>query len=420
MKRICVLGLGYIGLPTGAMFATHGFTVIGVDVKQDVVNIINNGGAHIEEPGLRTLVQAAVRSGNLQAVPRPCKADAFIIAVPTSLMEKKADLTAVKSAAESIVPVLKREDLVILESTVPPTTTEELVAPILRKSGLTPGKDFYLAHCPERVLPGNILKEIIENARVIGGITPESAQKAKELYSSFVNGQIYLTDAATAELVKVMENTYRDVNIALANELSRICRKLGLDVWEVIELANKHPRVNLLWPGPGVGGHCLSVDPWFAAEKAPQTAKLIRLSREINDGQPQFVVSMIEEVTKGIPNPKVTVLGVTYKGNVDDTRESPAIAIIRSLEAKGYEVGVVDPHVKHFDYPIIGAEEAFANSDCAVLVADHDEFRSLSPKEVGRLMRTKRILDTRRCLDLERWQAAGFEARLLGSGKYWQ
>jgi UDP-N-acetyl-D-mannosaminuronic acid dehydrogenase len=411
-----VLGLGYIGLPTAAVLATHGYSVVGVDVKHSVVDTVNNGDIHIEEPGLQTLVQAAYKSGNLRAQSSPEAVDVFIIAVPTPLRDKKADLSAVESAAESIVPMLKKDNLVILESTVPPTTTEELVAPILEHSGLRVGKDFYLAHCPERVLPGNILREIIENDRIIGGMTPESAQKARELYSSFVSGRIFLTDATTAELVKVMENTYRDVNIALANELANVCEELKVDVWEVIELANKHPRVNLLRPGPGVGGHCLSVDPWFVVQKVPQTAKLIRLSREINDSQPQFVVSMIEEMIEGIPNPKVTVLGVAYKGNVDDTRESPAIAIIHSLEAVGCQVGIVDPHVKNFEYPTVGTEEAFTNSDCAILVTDHDEFRALPPEELGPLMRTKQILDTRHCLNLERWKAAGFKVRLLGEG----
>jgi UDP-N-acetyl-D-mannosaminuronic acid dehydrogenase len=416
MNKICVLGLGYIGLPTAAVLATHGYSVVGVDVKHSIVDTVNNGDIHIEEPGLQTLVQAAYKSGNLRAQSSPEAVDVFIIAVPTPLRGKKADLTAVESAAESIVPMLKKDNLVILESTVPPTTTEELVIPILEHSGLKAGKDFYLAHCPERVLPGNILREIIENDRIIGGINPESAERARELYSGFVSGRIFLTDATTAELAKIMENTYRDVNIALANELANVCEGLKVDVWEAIELANKHPRVNLLRPGPGVGGHCLAVDPWFVVQKAPEAAKLIRLSREINDSQPQFVVSMIEEMIKGIPNPKVTVLGVAYKGNVDDTRESPAIAIIRSLEAVRCQVRIVDPHVKNFEYPTVGTEEAFTNSDCTVLVTDHDEFKTLSPEELGPLMRTKQILDTRRCLNLEKWRAAGFNVRLLGVG----
>jgi len=419
MNKVCVLGLGYIGLPTAAVLATHGFSVVGVDANAVVVDTVNNGGIHIKEPGLNTIVQAAINSGNLVVRTKLERANAFIIAVPTPLesRRRRAYLNYVKSATESIVPYLERNNLVILESTVPPKTTEELLVPILEQSRLKAGEDFYLAHCPERVLPGNILKEIIENDRIIGGINPESAAKAKALYSRFVSGAIYLTDATTAELVKVIENTYRDLNIALANELSRICTKLGINVWEVIELANKHPRVNLLRPGPGVGGHCLAVDPWFVVEKAPQEAKLIRLSREINDSQPQFVVDMIDEMVKGITNPKVTVLGVTYKANVDDTRESPATTIISKLKERGYGLGIYDPHVKNFEYELSGLKEAFKDSDCAVLVTDHNEFKSLSPERLGQFMRTKQVIDTRHILDLKKWQEAGFHVKLLGKGE---
>jgi len=417
MKKVCVLGLGYIGLPTAAVLATHRFKVIGVDVNSHIVDVINNGEIHVEEPGLSTLVQAAIRSGNLRVRTELEKADVFIIAVPTPLEGKKADLSYVESAARSIVPWLGKGNLVILESTVPPKTTEEFLVPILEGNGLAAGKDFYLAHCPERVLPGNMLKEIIENDRIIGGIDHESAEKAKELYSSFVGGKIHLTDATTAELAKVMENTYRDVNIALANELSRICMKLGVNAWEVIELANKHPRVSLLQPGPGVGGHCLAVDPWFVVEQAPQEAQLTRLSREINDSQSRFVVDMTDEKVKGITSPKVTVLGVAYKANVDDSRESPAITIIDGLKERGYDVGIYDPRVKSFKHELSRLEEAFQGSDCAVLVTDHDEFRNLSEKDLGSLMRTKQIIDTRHILDLEEWQKAGFRVRLLGRGE---
>lgn len=440
MKRICVLGLGYIGLPTAAILATHGFAVTGVDVNSHIIDVINNGGIHIEEPGLSALVEAAIKSENLLVSTKPERADAFIIAVPTPLRAeeqrdgraeeqrstgelssapryKRADLRYVESAAESIAPVLGKGNLVILESTVPPKTTEELLTPILEESGLRAGEDFYVAHCPERVLPGNMLREIIENDRIIGGINSVSAEKAKELYSSFVAGKIHLTNATTAELAKVMENTYRDVNIALANELSRICMKLGVNVWEVIKLANKHPRVSLLQPGPGVGGHCLSVDPWFVVEQAPQEAQLTHLSREINDSQSRFVVDMIDEMVKGIASPKVTVLGVAYKANVDDSRESPAITIIDGLKERGYDVGIYDPHVKSFKHELSRLEETFQGSDCAVLVTDHDEFRNLSEKDLGSLMRTKQIIDTRHILDLEEWQKAGFRVRLLGRGE---
>jgi len=450
LRKICVLGLGYIGLPTAAMLATNGFAVTGVDVNSHIVEVVNNGGIHIEEPGLKTLVQAATKSGNLLVRRKPEKADAFIIAVPTPLwaeerggraeeeksagelsfargyhsdsapLHKRADLSCVESAADSIVPYLEKGSLVILESTVPPKTTEELLIPILEQSKLRVGIDFYLAHCPERVLPGRILKEIVENDRIIGGINRGSAERAKELYSTFVEGKIYLTDATTAEMVKLMENTYRDVNIALANELALICEKLGINVWKVIELANRHPRVNILRPGPGVGGHCLAIDPWFIVEKVPQKAQLIRLSREINDSQPGFVVDMIDEMVKGIANPKVTVLGAAYKANVDDSRESPAIAIIDRLKERGYGVGTYDPHVKRFKHELSVLEEAFQASDCAVVLVDHDEFKYLDSDELGKVMGTKQILDTTRCLDLEEWKAAGFKVRLLGGGKCWQ
>lgn len=416
MQKICLLGLGYIGLPTAAVLATHSFKVIGVDTNTNVVNIINKGDIHIKEPGLRTLVQAAIKSGNLRAKPEPEKADVFIIAVPTPLKDRRADLSYVEAATKSIVPHLEKGNLIILESTVPPKTTEELVASILKRSGLQAGRDFYLAHCPERVLPGNILKELIENDRVIGGVDPESAQRAQELYNSFVSGRVYLTDATTAELVKIIENTYRDVNIALANELSRICMELGLDVWEVIELANKHPRVSLLRPGPGVGGHCLSVDPWFVVEKVPETARLIRLSREINDSQPELIVSMIEQMVEGIANPKIAILGVAYKGNVDDTRESPAIPVIEKLGEAGYVLSIVDSHARCFPWRLSSVEQAFSQADLAVLLTDHNEFQDLAPESVGELMRRRQLLDTRHCLDLTAWRRADFVCRQLGSG----
>ena len=279
-KRICVLGLGYIGLPTACTFATNGLQVIGVDVNVRVVETLKRGEIHIHEPGLRSIVEEAIKSGNLQVTTTPEEADAFIIAVPTPFYEDKtgdyngetyklADMRAVTSAAEAIMPHLRKGNLVVLESTSPPRTTVDLLLPILEKSGLKAGKDFHLVYSPERVLPGQILRELIENARVIGGITPESAQAGHDLYAIFVRGEIIKTDATTAEMVKLMENTYRDVNIAIANEFSRLADRLGVDVWEAISLANRHPRVRILSPGPGVGGHCISVDPWFLVETAP-------------------------------------------------------------------------------------------------------------------------------------------------------
>lgn len=418
LRKICVLGLGYIGLPTASILATHGFKVIGVDVNETVINMLGKGKPHIKEPGLKTIVEAAIKSGNLTPTTKPEEADVFIIAVPTPLTEdKRADMGFVRAATESIVPYLRKGNLVILESTSPPGTTKELIVPILTESGLKIGEEVYVAHCPERVLPGRILKEIIENDRIIGGINRESAEKAKELYSTFVEGEIHLTDATTAEMVKLMENTYRDVNIALANELTSICERLGIGAWEVVELANKHPRVNLHRPGPGVGGHCLPVDPWFIVEKFPEEAKLIRLSREINDAQPQHVLAAIEKAIQGLKEPKVTILGVSYKGNVDDTRGSPSLELLHLLERGGYTVAVHDPHVNSFETELSTLKEAFRRSDCAVIMADHDEFTYLDPNELGKLMRTKQIIDTRNFLNLSSWQEAGFRVRLLGRGE---
>lgn len=418
MNRVCVLGLGYIGLPTASILATHGFTVIGVDVNERVIARLKEGEPHIQEPGLRTIVEAAVKSGNLILRTKPEEADAFIIAVPTPVTpEKKADLSFVKAAAESIVPVLRPGNLVVLESTCPPGTAENFLVPILARSGMRIGQEVFVAYCPERVLPGKILKEIVENDRVIGGINPESAAKAKELYGAFVEGKLFLTDATTAEMVKLIENTYRDVNIALANELAIVCEELGINAWEVIELANRHPRVNLHHPGPGVGGHCLPVDPWFVVEKFPTQARLIRLSRKINDRQPHRVFELVTEMTRNIPGPKVAILGVTYKGNVDDVRESPATVLIGLLKERGYSVAAHDPYVEEFEYELVTIEEAFRGADCAVVMADHDQYRYLDPNSLGRLMRNRQVLDTRRVLNATAWRNAGFRVKVLGSGE---
>jgi UDP-N-acetyl-D-mannosaminuronic acid dehydrogenase len=416
MKKISILGLGYIGLPTAAVLATNGYKVIGVDINSKVVETINAGNVHIEEPGLKTVVEAAVKSGNLIACLKPEKSDVFIISVPTPFTDnKKADLSYVKAACESIVGYLSTGNLVVLESTCPPGTTEEILA-ILEKTGLKAGEDFYLAHCPERVLPGKILKEIIENDRIIGGINSKSAEAAKTLYRNFVEGNIYLTDATTAEFAKIVENTYRDVNIAFANELSKICMQLGIDVWEVIRLANKHPRVNIHLPGPGVGGHCISVDPWFLVEKSKE-AKLIKLGREINDAQPQVVVEMVCDLVKGIKNPKVSIFGVSYKANVDDTRESPAYYITDKLTEQGIKVTVYDPIVKKFDYKKESLEETLQNSDCLLLLVNHRVFEDISAKAIAPLMRNRNIIDTRNFLNPKIWAKEGYNIKILGKSK---
>ncbi|PKN92963.1 MAG: UDP-N-acetyl-D-mannosamine dehydrogenase, partial [Chloroflexi bacterium HGW-Chloroflexi-7] len=305
IKSICVIGLGYIGLPTASTFATHGLKVTGVDNNLDVVNSLQSGKVHIFEPGLNDVVQEAIQSGNFLVSQKTVAADAFIIAVPTPFYDgKKADMRFVAAAAESIVPVLRKGNLVVLESTSPPLTTRELVLPILEKSGLKAGQDFLLAYSPERVLPGKIMDELIHNSRVIGGIDQASAEAGRDLYRAFVEGEIFITDSTTSEMVKLMENTYRDINIAIANEFSRLADRFGVDVWEAISIANKHPRVKILNPGPGVGGHCISVDPWFLVEKAPDITPLINTARNVNDSQPDFAVSLVERALGELKNKK--------------------------------------------------------------------------------------------------------------------
>lgn len=416
MKTITVLGLGYIGLPTASVLATHGCTVNGVDISPQVVNIINKGGIHIEEPGLKTLVQAAVNSGNLRAYTEPRPAEVYIIAVPTPITgDKRADLSYVEAAARSILPILKAGDLVILESTSPPGTTVDFLCPILAESGLKLGEELFVAHCPERVLPGKIIKELIQNIRIIGGINDRSAQMAKDIYASFVEGDIHLTDATTAEMVKIMENTYRDVNIALANELARIAPGLKINAWDVIRFANLHPRVNVHLPGPGVGGHCISVDPWFVVEKFPKTARLISQARRLNDSMPEYTYRLLLDTIKHVDAPKVTILGITYKPDVDDVRESPALEIIELVRKNGsLALSVYDPHVKHFDDELSGFEAAFRDSDCILLTVDHAEFKYINPRQVATLMRTRNVIDTKNALNRKEWEEAGFRYRLLG------
>lgn len=419
MKEISVLGLGYIGLPTASILATNGFVVHGIDVSRPVVEIINKGGIHIEEPGLKTLVQAAVNSGNLKAYTEPQMADVYILAVPTPITEtKQADLSYVESAARAILPLLKRGDLVILESTSPPGTTKDFLCPILAESGLELGVDLFVAHCPERVLPGKIIKELIQNIRIIGGLTPQSAEMARQIYLSFVEGEIHLTDATTAEMVKIMENTFRDVNIALANELAQIAPRLDVNAWDVIRFANLHPRVNIHTPGPGVGGHCISVDPWFVVEKFPETAQLISRARHINDFMPEYTYQLLLDTIRDIPNPKVTLLGLTYKPDVDDVREAPALKILEMIEANpDIRLSIYDPHVKHFDHELSGLEAAFRDSDCVLLVVDHAEFKFINPRQVANVVRNRNVIDTKNALARKDWQEAGFNYRLLGQAQ---
>jgi UDP-N-acetyl-D-mannosaminuronic acid dehydrogenase len=426
--RICVLGLGYIGLPTASTFATHGLKVVGVDVNPEVIRTLRNGGLHIHEPGLRTLVQSALGSGNLLISEKPEPADAFIIAVPTPFFDdKRADLSYVTSAAEAIVSCLRSGNLVILESTSPPRTTRDLVAPILERSGLKAGIDFHLAYSPERVLPGQILRELIENARVIGGVDLASAQAGRDLYSLFVHGDIILTDATTAEMVKLMENTYRDVNIAIANEFARLADRFGVDVWEAISIANRHPRVNILKPGPGVGGHCIGVDPWFLVETAPDLTQLIHAARQVNDSQPGFVVDLTHRALEkagllpggSLIGARIAVLGLAYKPDVDDLRESPAIEVVRLLSQAGAVVRVYEPYKT--DVQIRGVitspdlESALSEAQLILLLVGHQTFYRLQPELIAALTPARLLVDAVNALPEETWMSAGFTTYRLGA-----
>jgi len=409
-----VLGLGYIGLPTALLFAQK-YEVIGIDINNDVVKKINEGKIPFNEPGLDSLFEKV--KDNFIAKTEVEEADVFLIAVPTPLERnvKIANLKYVRMAAEMICPYLDKGDLVILESTVPPGTSERLVIPILERSGLKAG-EFYFVYCPERALPGNIIHEMIYNDRVIGMLDETSGKLAKEIYSSFVKGEIHLTDLRTAEFVKLIENTYRDVNIALANEFAQIAEEIGVNVWEAIKLANKHPRVNILNPGPGVGGHCIPINPWFLTESSTK-CRMISLAREINDSMPNYIFKIVMKMLEDVKDPTITVFGVAYKGDVDDARETPALKFIKLAENKGVKVKVYDPYVKNFEYEIMDYEEAVKDSDCIVIITDHSIFKEINPEKISKLMRRKNVVDCRNILDKEKWERCGFNVKVLGDGK---
>jgi len=418
-KKVCMLGLGYIGLPTAAMLARQGVQVVGVDIDEHVVETLNRGELHIEEPGLAEIVTLVLKSGRLTVSREPQAADAFIIAVPTPFYEdKRADLSAVKSAAEMILPHLQPGNLVVLESTSPPLTTVNLVQPILEGSGLKAGRDFLLAYSPERVLPGQILKELVENARVIGGVDQQSAQAGCDLYSLFVQGEIVLTDASTAEMVKLMENTYRDINIAIANEFSRLAYRFGVNIWEAIGIANKHPRVKILNPGIGVGGHCIGVDPWFFVEAAPDISHLIRTAREVNDAQPHFIFDLIRGNLSEINARRIAVLGLAFKADVDDLRESPAVEIARLLAGTGALVKAYEPYrplEQVFNLPTAASlEEAIADADVILALVAHRPFKALNPWEVATKTRARLVFDAVGVFSAPEWTQAGFQVVRLG------
>jgi UDP-N-acetyl-D-mannosaminuronic acid dehydrogenase len=383
---VCVMGLGYVGLPTAAVLATRGRRVAGVDLRADVLDTINAGQVHIVEPELDALVRAAVAAGSLRALPSPPRAQTFLICVPTPFREgHQPDLRHVEAATRALVPALRPGNLVVLESTVPPTTTRGLVAGVLAEAGLVAGRDVFVAHAPERVLPGAVIREVVENARVVGGVTEACTEAAARFYESFVRGEVHRCRAETAELVKLSENAYRDVNVAYANELANVCERLGLDAWEVIGLANQHPRVEILRPGPGVGGHCIAVDPWFIVATAPEDTPLIRAAREVNDGRPGRVVARVAELAERFKRPRIACLGLTYKPNIDDVRESPALGVVRSLQATlDAELLVVEPHLRVC--PIEGlelheAEAALRQADIVVILVAHRQFQRL-PREL--------------------------------------
>jgi UDP-N-acetyl-D-mannosaminuronic acid dehydrogenase len=431
-NKLCVIGLGYIGLPTASTFATNGVEVLGVDISPAIIETLNRGEIHIHEPGLPEAFAGAVKSGKFKAALKPEEADAFIIAVPTpfkhnetgsynGMTYKLADMQAVTSAAESIVPYLRKGNVVVLESTSPPRTTFDLVAPILERSNLKAGTDFHLCYSPERVLPGQILHELIENSRVIGGVSPESAKAGADLYSIFVKGQIIQTDATTAEMVKLMENTYRDVNIAIANEFSRLAYKFGVDVWEAISIANLHPRVKILNPGPGVGGHCISVDPWFFVEAAPDLTPLIYHSRQVNDAQPKFVVDVVKRALGTLKGKKIAALGLAYKPNVDDLRESPAVEVVHFLQKEGAQVLAYEPFKPDANLPSITMaptfETAVRDADAILFLVRHSEFDTLKPEVVAQLTKARILIDAVNGWDAVEWQNTGFRLVKLGSGK---
>ena len=394
--KLCVIGLGYIGLPTSAMFASHGCEVVGVDVKQEVVDLLNHGHIHIEEPGLGDVIKECVKAGTFRAAVKPEEADAYIISVPTPNNQDEflsCDLTYVLEGVESVIPYLKRGNTVIVESTIAPKSMDDFVKPIIEEAGFRIGEDIYLAHCPERVLPGKILYELKHNNRIVGGITPACTEHAADLYATFVEGEIVKTEAKTAELSKCMENTFRDVNIALANELAKICYELDVNCLDVIAMANKHPRVNIHQPGPGVGGHCLAIDPYFIYAKAPEKAKIIKLARDTNCSMPGYVADKALMLLKGIENPKVAVFGATYKGNVDDMRESPAMDVIGLLKDRGMNVAVYDPHVERDDF--VDLDSAVDQADLILVLVDHNEYKELSHKEIAKKMRRALLFDAK-------------------------
>lgn len=392
-KSISVIGLGYIGLPTAALLASCGYKVYGMDVSEAVVNTINQGEIHIVEPDLDHYVKSAVESGNLKAFTKIHEADIYMICVPTPF-HKNSDLPTpntnfIKDAIKSILPCIKNGDMIILESTSP-VGTSDMINEQLFKEGLD-HLEVSIAYCPERVLPGNIMKELVYNARVIGGINDSSTKAAANFYKTFVIGDILQTDARTAEMCKLTENSFRDVNIAFANELSIICDKNRVDVWELIRLANQHPRVEILQPGTGVGGHCIAVDPWFIASQDPENSNIIKTAREVNDSKPLWVVDKIMNIAESSNTKKIACLGLAFKPNIDDLRESPSVEVVNSLINKGFEVSCVEPNIsQHSHFNLIDLDKALDQFDVIAILVKHREFVDM---DILRILTNKNALD---------------------------
>ena len=448
MNRVCVHGLGYIGLPTAAMLANYDRSVFGYDTDPAVIGGLQQGNIHFDEPGLDAFVRRAFDHGTLTVRDEIVAADYHLICVPTPFdeAERTADLSYVRDAARSIQPHLREGDTVVLESTVPPGTTREIIKPELEASGLTVGTDIGLAHCPETVLPGNVITELRENNRVIGGVTPTCAQRAAELYDCFVTGDIHtVRSTSAAEFIKLIQNTYRDVNIALANELATIAADYGIDARDAFSHANLHPRVDLLEPGPGVGGHCLPIDPWFLAHGS-ERLDLIDAARRVNDGMAGYVIDQLRRELDTLDGHRIAILGIAYKRNVDDTRRSPGLRIAQHLLSRSadpaepvatgphgnqvaatdgasmmdgqdvatVQVSVCDPRVESVPgIDLRPLSDAVAGADAAILTVAHDEFQALLPDDLADRMDQRIIIDTRGILDVPEWTNAGFTVRRI-------
>lgn len=420
-NKVTVVGLGYVGLPSAALMARAGYQVHGVDIDDRIIDSLNDGKCPINEPEVVEVVEGALASGRLTAQKTPAEADVFIICVPTPVADDRSpDLSMVTSAAKSLAPFVKPGNMVILESTSPVNTTRDVIGGVLRDAGINPEADVDLCYCPERVFPGATISEILENDRVVGGMTPKAAQRAKDFYEFFCEGEAIACSAAGAEFSKLMENTFRDVNIALANVFADIAETAGVDVNEVIAMANRHPRVNVHTPGPGVGGHCIPVDPWFLISRFPEHAAFLKMARDINDGRAQQLVDRAATAGLG-KGSKIALLGAAYRGDIDDARDTPTDLMLKVLSDRGDSWMVHDPHVERFKSHFgldanltADLAAATADADAVFIMTDHSDYRDLTPDQFSG-MNGKIIVDARRLIDTEAFSAAGFKVLNVGA-----